>query len=477
MLAKPTPTSAMSKLLFLVITLLAGALRAQSPKFIVDVVPVDLPYQRLSAQMYGQHICGNPHCGLKGAVYSFGSPSMRQVTAISKSFHGAINYSVHKLWHRRETDDPLRKLINGGGEAITGALANLLASYLPLGSGWAHEEFHRNALTSRQIYSYDDIYNFKLLAETVSVSQVTDPDLVAFKRDYPTEHIRAAEAGIEGEYQVITSMQKDAFFYDIKTGSTAPIFYLITIAGTSGYVRVCAKPESNKITNDINSKEKTIPVRDWVGLDFNAWVYDLHRPNEPFTDRGVHPSGVGINRYIKFDDMTPEMVGYLRTMGNRQLLNYVNPQLLGIRRIRLGSDTYGNVALRHYLTSFGDDINLDLFYKRGVNNFYAVIHRYSNQKQSFGGLEVQWVDKPIRVARQPLVLTMRGMAWSQPAEQSFFATKGKPGGLFSVQLRTGSGRVWQPYIEAEAKTAGWVAGNPFLDAKTSVRAGVMVFVR
>ena len=461
----------------LFIFLLAGALRAQSPKFVVDIVPVDLPYQRLSAQMYSQHNCGNPNCSLKGAMSSFGSPSMRQATAISKSFHGAVNYSVHKLWHRRETNDPLRKLINGSGEVFTSLLSYIFTSYVPLGIGWAHEEFHRNSLTIRQVYSHDDIYRMNFLAGSISVNQVTDQDLITFKRNYPAEHIRAAEAGIEGEYQVVTSLQKDAFFYDQKAGSTVPILYWITTASTTSYVRLGAKASTNKITDDYNSAEPTIAVRDWVGLDFNAWVYDLHRPNEPFENRGVHPSGVGINRYIKFDDMTPQMLGYVRAMGNRQLLNYLNPQLLGIRRIRLGPDMWGNVALRHYLTSFGDDMNIDLFFKRGADNLYAVIHRYSNQKQGFGGLEIQWIDKPIRVARQPLALTLRGMAWSQPAEQSFFATKGKAGGLLSVQLRAGSGRVWQPYLEAETKTAGWVAGNPFLEARTSVRAGVMAFVR
>lgn len=468
----------MSKLhLFLLTMLLTEAVRAQSPRFVVDVVPVDLPYQRLSSQMYSQHICGNPKCGLKGAIWSFGSPSMRQATAISKSFHGVVNYGVHALWHRRPTNDPLRRVINGGGEAITSVFASLLTSYLPFGSGWAHEEFHRNVLTSRQVCSYDDIYSLNLLAETVSVNKVADQDLVNFKKNYPVDHIRAAEAGIEGEYQVITSLQKDAFFYDLKTGSASPIMYWLTVAGTTGYVRLCGKPGADNITNDMNRIEKTIPIRDWVGLDFNAWVYDLHRPNEPFTNRGVHPSGVGINRYIKYSDMTPEMVGYLRAMGNRQLVNYINPQLLGIRRIRLGEEKWGNFALRHYLTSFGDDFNIDLFFKHRDNNFYAVIHRYSNKNQGFGGVELQLIDKPVRVAKQPLTLTLRGMAWSQPKAQSFFAEKGQLGGLASVQVRTGAAKVWQPYAEAEAKTAGRVAGNPFLDAKVSVRAGLMVFVR
>lgn len=462
-------------LLFLV--LFAGTLRAQPPRFIVDVVPLDLPYQRLSAQMYSQHICGNPKCGLKGAVFSFGSPSMRQTTALSKSFHGAINHGIYKLWHRQETDDPLRKLINGSGEVLTSTLVHLLTAYLPLGMGWAHEEFHRNPLTMRRVYSYDDIYNFHLLAATVSVNRVSDQDLVNFKGNHPTEHIRAAEAGIEGEYQVMTSLQKDAFFYDQKAGSTASILYWLTVASTTSYVRTCAKPSVDEITDEMNTKENTIPVRDWVGLDFNAWVYDLHRPNEPFTDRGVHPSGIGIDRYVKFSDLTSEMVAYLRAMGNRQLVNYLNPQLLGIRRIRLGPDMWGNVVLRHYLTSFGDDFNVDLFFKRGNTNLYGVIHRYSNRGRSFGGIELQLVDKPIRVAKLPLTLSLRGMAWSQPQDQSFFAEKGQLGGLAGVQVRTGTNKVWQPYVESEAKTAGWVAGHPFLQANVSVRTGMMVFVR
>lgn len=227
----------MSKHCLLLLTILiAGTLQAQSPRFVVDVVPVDLPYQRLSGQMYSQHICGNPKCGLKGAIYSFGSPSMRQTTAISKSFHGAVNYGVHKVWHRRDTDDPLRKLVNGSGEVITSTLVNLLVAYLPLASGWAHEEFHRNSLTLRQVHSYDDIYSFNWLASTVSVNRVQDQALVSFKKNYPVDHIRAAAAGIEGEYQVTTSSQKDAFFYDLKTGSAAPY----VLAHNSQYYRLCA---------------------------------------------------------------------------------------------------------------------------------------------------------------------------------------------------------------------------------------------
>ena len=65
----------------------------------------------------------------------------------------------------------------------------------------------------------------------------------------------------------------------------------------------------------------------------------------------------------------------------------------------------------------------------------------------------------------------------QPKGQSFFATRRQAGGLAGIQIRTGRGRVWQPYVEGEAKTAGWVAGNPFLDANVSVRAGVMAFVK
>lgn len=253
--------------------------------------------------------------------------------------------------------------------------------------------------------------------------------------------------------------------------------YWLTTASTTGYVRYCSKPAVDEFTDEMNSKEKTVPVRDWVGLDFNAWVYELHRPNEPFTDRGAHPSGVGIDRYIRYSDMTPDMTKYLKKMGNRQLVNYFSPHLLGIRRIRLGKDMWGNFALRHYLTSFGDDFNIDLFFKHRTNNIYAVIHRYSNQNQRFGGVECQLIDKPIRVAKHPLLLTLRSMAWSQPQDQSFFANKGQLGGLAGVQIRTGAGKVWQPYVETEMKTAGWVAGHPYLDANVSVRAGLMVFVR
>jgi len=462
---------------FLLAWVIGSTAYAQSTRFIVDIVPIDLPYQNQSAQLYSQHNCGNPKCGLKSAVWAFGSPSMRQTTAISKSFHEAVNYGVHAVWNRRPTDDPLRKLVNGGGEAVTSLFATLIASYLPFGNGWAHEEFHRNALTLGNVYSYNDIYKFNLSAEFINVSKVIDQDLVDFKKNNPPGYVRASEAGIEGEYQLIAGMQKDAFFYDLKHGSTAPIMYWITTIGTTSYVRLCANLSADTITNDINKKETTIPVRDWVGLDFTAWVYDLYRPNEPYADRGIHPSSVGINRYRRYSDLTPDMQAYLKTMGNRQLLNYVSPYLLGIRRIRLGKEMWGNIALRHYLTSFGDDINVDLFFKHRNNNVYAVLHRYSNNNQGFGGLEVQLADKPLRIKKLPMTLSLRAMAWSQPENQSFFARKGTLGGLVGIQVRPSGANVWQPYLEAEAKTAGWVAGHPFLNRNLSIRAGVMAFVR
>jgi hypothetical protein len=65
------------------------------------------------------------------------------------------------------------------------------------------------------------------------------------------------------------------------------------------------------------------------------------------------------------------------------------------------------------------------------------------------------------------------MGWFQPARQGFMTARAEPGGLLE-------GKVYVPivgkadlYLNLEAKSAGWVAGNPFLGQNVSLRSGVV----
>ena len=87
------------------------------------------------------------------------------------------------------------------------------------------------------------------------------------------------------------------------------------------------------MTDEMNADERTVKVRDFVGHDFTSWVYDLHRPDEPYAARGAHPSGVGYDRYRGPDDLTAGEKRYLDHMGRLQLLNFLDPNLVGWRGV------------------------------------------------------------------------------------------------------------------------------------------------
>ncbi|HEX8576277.1 MAG TPA: hypothetical protein VF677_08290 [Flavobacterium sp.] len=134
-----------------------------------------------------------------------------------------------------------------------------------------------------------------------------------------------------------------------------------------------------------------------------------------------------------------------------------------------------NFAVRHYLTSFGYDLGGDLFLKIKDKNILFTWHGYHNKDHFYPGIEAQLLDLPVNLSDKTLPLTVRAMLWLQPKDQQFYADKGEVGGLLYAQLRYPKGKTWQPYLEIESKSEGWVAGNPFLGANFTVRAGMRAY--
>ena len=64
------------------------------------------------------------------------------------------------------------------------------------------------------------------------------------------------------------------------------------------------------------------------------------------------------------------------------------------------------------------------------------------------------------------------MLWFQPEDQRFKTSDAKIGGLFALTGNLELNNWLKPYIQMEAKSEGWVAGNPYLRDNFSVRAGI-----
>jgi len=286
------------------------------------------------------------------------NPSMSQSLESSASFYNAMNFGLSELkinWFNNV-------FLNYFTESLIFSGALFVAEYIPLGDAWLHEEFHRAVLTKNYVNSYNQVNDFPLFAELVSVNNVTDENLIRFKASNQTDFVRLHAAGIEGENLLIRELQKRTFFNNQQYPYFS--FELLWTANSFYYVWICHTEEAEIITNDVNAQDAdNFKIRDFTGLDFTAWVYDLFKPQAAYAQRGVHPSGIGIDRYVKPSDLTSDELNYLKKQGYLQLLNFASPMLLSINHIPItikGVQMDMNFAFRHYLTSFGNDISFDI---------------------------------------------------------------------------------------------------------------------
>jgi len=362
------------------------------------------------------------------------------------------------------------------GLALLGGLDYVTLSVPPFMS-WRHEEWHRAVLGQYGIDSHDDVDDLPMFATMASVSRVRDEDLAWLKRTHPADQVRLSTAGIEGEVELLAEMERRLFFGE----SNAPHFFLLPmlVASSVGYQVLCATSEAETMTDDMNRTEGAdVPRRDFTGLDCTASVYDMFRPDEPYAARGVHPSGVGIDRYRKPSQLTGAERDYVRLQAWLSLLGALDPQLYGVRRFYWtlpgGSKWEWNAALRYLPSPFGSTLRLDGFLRAHGLSAFGSLQAYVSRDLVLPG-----VDATLRYSGsgvQGLRLSTRAALWLQPEALCFATSRVAPGGLFSLRLEWGALPRLAPYLEVESKTAGWVAGSVSLGADVLGRAGIVVYV-
>lgn len=340
----------------------------------------------------------------------------------------------------------------------------------PLGSAWLHEEWHRSVMSVRGIDSYNEVYDFELFGGTIRVSHVTDADLANLKRDHNPDLVRLAAAGVESSYELNLALEKDEFFRGT-TVYNRVLLWLDYLAG-AGYVASSLIDTPDQFEREAES-ERSEQEKDFVGHDVTGWAYDLFRPDEPYAARGVHPAGAGVERYIGRADLPPGARRYLALQSGLSLLNFVDPFLFGQTYFEAsigGREVRWNATLRHHLTSFGSAIDVNVFSKSSfAGNLFLVLHSYYNAERPYFGLEAQILDHAVA---RVLFVSTRAMLWQQPRDHVFRTTSGTFGGLVSTKAAVRIAPWFRQYLEVEAKSDGWVAGNPYLDAALSTRVGV-----
>lgn len=397
-------------------------------------------------------------------------PAMSQTRSITASFCELMNSSI-----LLGTSGIRNPFVQTGATLGLEACALLLNVYVPFGVTWMHEEYHRAVLSGRGISSYDGVYDFNLDATAVSVYHVSDEALENLKAEHPEELVRCEEAGYEAQVDLTDALLRDGMMHGARLVEPSALYSLFSI---SFYIWFNTTSYADEETREFNAKETTIDQRDIVGWDFSAWTYDLHRPNEPYAARGIHPSGTGINRYILWSQLTSSEQSYLRLQAALSLVNFIRPQLYGVKPWQCafgGGQCALTGGLTHYLTPFGYMIGAYGMARAPGAGIVAGVNMYANGRLALPGINVSLVDVPVVFASPGLFWSPRLSLWLQPSDQRFYDNAAAAGGLMSQRLDIRLSRFASLYTELEAKTKGWAAGTVDMGAALSLRAGT-VFV-
>lgn len=402
-------------------------------------------------------------------------PSMAESLAATISFDRAVFFTQERFFSKTlHNFDPA-----AGSSALLAYffILETLVGQLPLGDAWLHESFHQAILKTHGINSYNDIYKFQLFSSVIAVSHVADADLAALKATSNPDFVRLSASGIEGT-SLLASELSQATVFEAEPWWTARLAILLSNQlNTTLYIFMCTTPAGNTETDKMNRAEaNTIDPRDFVGLDFTAWTHDLFHPAEPYNARGPHPyGGLGINRYISPSQLSPEELSYLQNQALLSLLSLVDtafsPVPITLRSAE-GPDLVMGGNLRYFMTSFGNAVQVNTFFRRDDLKLGLSFFNFNNRNAFFPGLEVKLVDLPLNWAGLHFTASPRLQAWLQPKQQSFTSSEVDFGGLLSLRINylwTAGASVW---LEGLAKSPGWVAGNEHLDADTSLRAGL-----
>ena len=410
-----------------------------------------------------------------GTAHGWRAPSMAQAAAVSRDLHTATDWAIDlgvagACEGRACGRSPARRWTL---ETVSILAADALVMQLPAYAVWGHEEYHRAVLGQYGIDSRDDIYGHGIGLSSIYVSHVTDDELAALKRDHPADMVRLSAAGMGGDIELTRAVQADGCF-DGVDGRRDVATLALTRARVVRYMWLCDSREATETTNADDAREPDPATRDIVGLDCDAWAYDVQRPDEPYAARGPHPTGVGIDRDRTPEDLTPKERGLLTQARWLSLLNLVDPAMLGVAwPVPLAPEGWRMTAgLAHQLTSFGQAITLDLYGRGEAARWRAALRLYLSGHLALPGLELE----PVRLARTVggarLEATPTVGLWLQPAHDRFDDTAAAPGALARLRLAWLATPRLSAYAEALVKSAGWVAGTPRLGAGVEARLGI-----
>jgi hypothetical protein len=328
--------------------------------------------------------------------------------------------------------------------------------------GLTHEEAHRSILVGEDIGSVS--HPFQLADRGGYVVGVTDATLQNLRdTNFPT-FIRLHTAGFESDYMMATR-EETLMSQGDESYKNLAVEYLARKGGiiryfTEGLFKY--NTDSAEETNELD--------RDVVGNDLYGAIRHLFRPTMPYT------------RYTRYQDLTPEELGYLHRVQFRTFLNLANANVIGVNNFRVSDAVRLNVGLGHCMGPFGDfiDQKVWLAVKKKVK-ISGYVREFENRDRWFVGAGIGVNDYPVTGR---VLVSAAVHYWNQPVGLSFTALDGKPGGAvdvtgrYKVPIKNSS---WLRYLSLDVgmiyKTAGFLPEELALGEHFGARVGLSLFTR
>lgn len=404
------------------------------------------------------------------------APSMHQATELANDTY-ELGFGGLRLLTRVAIpgDRPLVEDVATWGLGL--AFVTLTAD-LPLPfATWMHEEYHRDALAMGGVRSTNGSAWLHFGPHGGTVYEVDDDDLVRLKAEDGPAYRRAQTAGIEGQNQlVLAALDLDLLRRDEVTKGPLVLW---NAWYDWNYFRLAAGPVSDDVTDWNLEHQGGELERDFVGLDLTAWAYDLHRPDEPYADRGPHPSGDGIKRAIGWSDLTEAEQAFLVREKYLSLLNFASPAAFGLHHVQVGE--WGvNLALQHTPAPYGSVIHAHVYLRQPRSAFRVSLGLQRDLVAAFPSVEVVAADRPLPLGARTLRFSPRLAAWTQPEDLDAYSPVHVPGGLAAVTadvpVLPGDAASATVAVSATVlvKSTGWVPGEESLRPGAAARLGARV---
>jgi len=397
-------------------------------------------------------------------------PSMNQALEYSRDFYELGFWGIDALGNKifKSLDKPytnLRKFSNHAFKYALGLGFSKYGSELPIPLGiWAHEEFHRTTLGVKNVASENG--NWMLSRWDGTVYGISDQTLDHLKQNELNQLLYSYTAGVQYEILLNQKTTIDDFFNKRAHSKNALLLY--NAYYTYNYFKFATGPFSDSVKNIAPEFENADPAqRDYAGADLTAWVYDMYNPSLPFTSRDSFPNGEGVNRRVGFSDLSSDAQTFLVQQKKLSLLNFINPAIFFVNRIRINANLSFNFFAQYAPTHFGSDVAFYMPVQFKKINGLINVHQYRNNNQSGFGIGLGIYNYRIM---EKLGIDLAANYWNQ--SRDFLSAEKINGGSVDLNVNYALTKRLGVYTRVQAKTDGWIIGNPYLESNFSIQAGL-----